>query len=144
MPNLIYPYGRTSQARLDSCDEDIQTIFNKVADYIDTAIMCGHRNRKDQNAAYPKYSSVQFPNSRHNSVPSDAIDAGPYPIDWNDKERFVYFAGIVMYIADKLYLEGKIKRRLRWGGDWNRDKHMRDDDERNALRDYPHFELEKK
>jgi len=26
-------------------------------------------------------------------MPSDAVDVAPYPIDWNDKERFYYFAG---------------------------------------------------
>ena len=40
-------------------------------------------------------------------------------------------------IANQLYEEGKIKHRLRWGGDWDRDGDLTD----NILFDGPHFEI---
>jgi peptidoglycan L-alanyl-D-glutamate endopeptidase CwlK len=70
-------------------------------------------------------------------MPSSAIDVAPYPIDWDDRERFVYFAGQVMGISDVLYEHGVISRPLRWGGDWNRDTKVRD----NNFDDLCHFEL---
>ena len=76
-------------------------------------------------------SKVQFPNSKHNSLPSLAVDAAPYPIDWNDKKRFALFAGFVLGIAATKGI------RLRWGGDWNMNYITLD----NRFDDLPHFEL---
>jgi len=64
-------------------------------------------------------------------LPSLAVDVAPYPIDWNDRERFCYFAGYVKGIAKSLGTE------LRWGGDWDRDTQVKD----NNFDDLPHFEL---
>jgi len=61
-----------------------------------------------------------FPNSKHNKYPSLAVDLAPYPINWNNKAQFIYFAGYVMRTAEILKLQGKIKHSLLWGGDWNR------------------------
>ena len=38
-------------------------------------------------------SKVKFPDGKHNVMPSRAVDVVPYPIDWEDRERFHYFAG---------------------------------------------------
>jgi len=66
-------------------------------------------------------SKVKWPDGKHNRSPSMAVDAAPYPIDWQDRERFYYFAGYVMGVADMLHAEGLITHRLRYGGDWDRD-----------------------
>ena len=55
----------------------------------------------------------------------------PYPIDWNDKERFYFFAGYVKGIASQMGIE------LRWGGDWDSDNQLHD----QTFMDLPHFEL---
>ena len=60
-----------------------------------------------------------------------ACDVVPYPIDWNDRERFHLFAGFVLGIANQMGIE------LRWGGDWNRNWEVDD----NKFDDFPHFEL---
>ena len=65
------------------------------------------------------------------------VDVAPYPIDWEDLDRFRYFAGYVMGVAAILHSEGLITHRLRWGGDWNRDTQVKD----NSFNDMPHFEL---
>lgn len=64
-------------------------------------------------------------------MPSLAVDIVPYPIDWNDLERFKTLAAVVMECAKQ---EGV---KLRHGADWN--GNGRTDDER--FHDWPHFEL---
>ena len=57
---------------------------------------------------------MKRPKNKHNAEEpelSKAVDVAPYPIDWNDKERFYYFAGVVMGIAIQMGIP------LRWGGD---------------------------
>ena len=69
--------------------------------------------------------------SHHNSDPSRAVDVAPYPIDWNDTERFGRFAGFVLGMAAAMGIP------LRWGGDWDRDNDTHD----QKFNDLVHFEL---
>ena len=48
-----------------------------------------------------------------------AVDAVPYPIDWQDRERIRFFAGYVLATADQMLLSGKITHKVAWGGDWS-------------------------
>lgn len=125
-------YGKTSRARLDTCIDPIQEVMNEVIKHFDCSILCGHRTEEEQTKAFnEKRSKVQFPNSKHNSLPSNAVDAAPYPIDWNDLDRFRYFAGYVVGIAaSKGY-------KFRWGGDWDQDTDLNDQN----FNDLPHFEF---
>lgn len=133
-------FGTTSRNRLATCSGDLQTIFNEVIKSFDCAILCGYRNEADQNKAYDEgHSKVRYPDGMHNQYPSKAADAAPYPIDWKDRERFYYFAGFVMGTAIRLYAEGKITHLVRWGGDWDQDTEVAD----NNFDDLVHFELYK-
>ena len=58
-------------------------------------------------------------------------DVAPYQIDWQDKDRFYYFAGIVKGVALKLNIP------IRWGGDWDSDTQVKD----QTFFDLPHFEI---
>lgn len=119
----MYKYGRTSKSRLESCHPDLQEIFNEAIKHRDITIMCGHRGEKEQNEAYARGNSkLKYPKSRHNSYPSIAIDAGMYPIDWNDIKGWKEFAEFIMSIAAEKGIPLK-SGGLSWG--W----------------DYPHFEL---
>ena len=129
---MKYPFSATSLRRLGTCDIRLIDLFIEVADHIDTTIICGHRSQEDQDAAFRAgKSQVQWPNGNHNSKPSKAVDAAPYPIDWQDRERATLFAGFVMGLAAG---RGII---LRWGGDWNRDWQVSN----NSFDDLWHFEL---
>ena len=75
-------------------------------------------------------TKLKYPKGRH-SNPSRAVDVVPYPIDWNDRERFHLFAGFVLGIAQSMGIK------LRWGGDWNMNFEVDD----NQFDDFPHFEL---
>jgi peptidoglycan L-alanyl-D-glutamate endopeptidase CwlK len=82
---------------------------------------------------------VGWPNSKHNETPSRAVDIAPYPIDWEARGRFHVLAGHMMMAFHGLQEEGEIRDTLdlRWGGDWDRD-HVLDDQQ---FDDLPHFEL---
>ena len=125
-------FGTASLRRLSECDDRIQLVLNEVVRAFDCSVLCGYRDEETQNELFRSGKShVQWPDSKHNQHPSLAVDVVPYPIDWSDRERFSYFAGYVMGVADQ---QGII---LRWGGDWNRDWKVRD----NSFDDLPHFEL---
>lgn len=74
----------------------------------------------------------------HNVIPEDkaagkksrAVDVTPYPIDWNDRDRFMHFAGIVRGIASQLGIK------IRWGGNWDGG-----DLEKQRFDDLVHFEF---
>lgn len=125
-------YSNRSAIKLAECDERIQRVFNTVIETVDNTILVGHRNQEDQEEMYETgRSQLQWPNSLHNSLPSKAVDVAPYPIDWNDRERFTLFAGYVLGVAENMGIK------LRWGGDWDRDFKTAD----NSFDDLVHFEL---
>lgn len=125
-------YSAISNTRLLTCDDRLIEIFEEVIEHFDNSILCGHRGQEEQDKAFRLgHSKVQFPNGKHNSLPSKAVDAAPYPIDWNDRERMTYFAGFVMAVAAMKGIK------LRWGGDWDRDTEVSD----NGFDDLVHFEL---
>jgi len=133
-------YSKRSMDKLDTCHKDLREIFEIVLKYFDNSILTGHRDKVEQNKAYyAKKSDLKWPYSKHNSMPSKAIDVAPYPIDWDDKHRFYYFAGYVKAISEILRESNVISHRLRWGGDWDNDKDLDD----QLLYDLVHFELRK-
>ena len=127
-------FGKTSKERLTTCEKDLQLLFGEVVKGFDCSILCGHRGEKAQNEAFKRGNSqAKYPNGRHNSSPSRAVDVAPYPINWADRERFTYFAGYVMGIASQMGIK------LIWGGDWDGDTDLAD----NGFDDLVHFELKK-
>lgn len=125
-------FGIKSTANLVTCDQRLQDLMQEVVKDFDCSITEGHRCECDQHADFlAGKSKLDWPNGRHNAVPSRAVDAYPYPVDMNDTKRFYYFAGYVKGIAAKMGLK------IRWGGDWNQDTQVRD----NNFNDLVHFEL---
>ncbi len=134
-------FSEASIEKLKTCHVDLMTIFVAVIQKFDCSIIYGYRGKEDQDKAFKTgKSKLQFPDSKHNSMPSMAVDAAPFPIDWSNTTRFFWFAGYVMGVADQLYLEGKISHKVRYGGDWNVNYNI---DDEKGLRDLVHFELVK-
>lgn len=87
--------------------------------------------------------------SKHNTLPSQALDvrfrlyapkrpgAKPEPagITW-DLKHYLAFGGYMIAAAAKLRAAGKIRKRMRWGYDWNGDGINN-----QAFYDAPHFEV---
>lgn len=139
-------YSTQSKQRLSQCHPDLQVIFATVLVVMNHTVLTGHRGKKDQTEKFLNgQSQVQWPNSKHNSEPSMAIDAAPWPIPakWgagnrDEYEKFRYFAFYVLGVADVLFQIGAVPHRLRWGGDWDGDKDVTD----QSFNDLVHFELE--
>lgn len=135
-------FSQRSLNNLATCHPDLQVLFNEVIKTFDCIVTDGFRNKEAQDLAYNTgRSNVRWPNGNHNKNPSLAADVYPYEativVDWNDNQRFHYFAGYVMGIAQKLKDEGRISHSIRWGGDWDRDTQIKDE----KFRDSGHFEI---
>lgn len=125
-------FSQRSKNNLKLCDVRLQDVLMEAIKYYDFTVICGHRGEEEQNRAYHEgKSKLLFPASKHNKNPSRAVDIVPYPIDWNNKARFFYLAGLVIGIARTM---GHV---IRWGGDWNGDGDFGDQN----FNDLPHFEL---
>ena len=129
-------FSNESKRRLSTCDARLQVLFNKVIENIDCTILCGHRGKKEQDKAYAEGNSkVLFPHSKHNKMPSKAVDCVSYPIQWEatkeNSARMYMFVGIVKGIASQMGIK------IRCGADWDNDGYINDQN----FHDIPHFEL---
>ena len=131
-------FGKTSRARLSTCDIRWQNIMNEVIKYYDCTIITGHRGKEEQNIKVAEGTSeVSWPNSKHNSMPSMAIDVAPWPIPtewgeaWKDRVKFYELKAIIFYETKKQGIS------IRWGGDWDRDYDYTD----NSFDDLVHYEV---
>jgi len=129
-------FGRRSKKNLSTAHFDLQLLFTRVVKYFDCSVLCGFRDKESQNEAFHSgRSKVLWPNSKHNSKPSYAIDVAPYytgeGVPWDNRERFIIFAGFVLGLAASMDIE------LRWGGDWDSDRKLND----QSFFDGVHFEL---
>jgi peptidoglycan L-alanyl-D-glutamate endopeptidase CwlK len=133
-------FSNTSKDKLSTCHQDLQKLFNEVIKYYDCTIVCGHRNKEDQDYAYAiGHSEKRWPDSKHNTSPSLAVDVAPYElnsIDWG-KTQTSYFAGFVKGVHAVLYETNIITHRLRMGIDWDSDNDIDD----TKFLDACHFEL---
>jgi hypothetical protein len=115
-----------------SLDKRLVKILDEAILVYDFTLICGHRTEEAQNEAFATGASKkQYPDSKHNSWPSIAVDVAPWPINWNDSLAFARLYGIIEAIAHDQGLE------LRWGGDWDRDGGSRD----QSFMDIGHLEL---
>lgn len=138
-------YSDESKRNLERCHPDLQRVFNKLIEFFDVKITCGHRTKEEQDRAVESGASyAKWPESRHNRMRrddgtwdnerSDAVDAVPWPVQWPDMKtqttleyvrrigRFYFMAGAVLAIAHMYGVK------LRWGGHFKR------------FFDGPHFE----
>ena len=131
-------FSKTSRERLESCDPELQILFNYVIRYFDCTIVCGERAEGEQNKAFADgFSTVQYPNSKHNSSPSEAVDVVPYPIQWNNTDRMRYFIGFAKGVAKMLKEYGTMDKEIATGIDWDNDTVLTD----QRFNDFPHFEV---
>lgn len=125
-------FSPASQAKLRTCDDRLQRVFAHVIQHVDCTVLDGHRDQAAQmRAVKDGLSKLEWPASPHNKKPSRAIDVIRFPIDWEDTEGHILFAGFVLGIAAVMGIK------LRWGGDWNRDFTRKGE----TFADLVHFEL---
>jgi len=120
MPKL----SAASQARLDGAHPLLRKLFAKVGEQTNIAVLDSQRGRAAQERAFALgHSRAHFGQSAHNWAPAVALDVVPYPIDWNNLQRFRNLAAIVKAEAKQMGIP------IAWGGDWKK------------LLDMPHYEL---
>jgi peptidoglycan L-alanyl-D-glutamate endopeptidase CwlK len=118
-----FQFSELSLKKLAECHPNLQRIAHELIREMDVSILCGHRNEKDQNSAFINgRSKLQWPRSKHNMMPSHAMDVVPYPVDWDDIPRFVEMAFKIEKIARRLNIK------IRLGRDF-------------PFKDWPHVEL---
>jgi peptidoglycan LD-endopeptidase CwlK len=123
-------FSQRSTDRLSTCHRLLQRLMRSVVADLDITIICGFRGEGEQNDAYAiGASKLRWPQSKHNVSPSMAVDVAPYPIDWNDDERFKKMGQVVKEHWERIPVDERMGYSLSWGGDWK------------SFKDLPHFEL---
>lgn len=131
-------FSKISEERLLTCHPDIVAVCRELIKQYDFSVLCGYRDQKEQDKAFNEGNSkVIYPNSKHNTKPSLAVDLAPYNktephIDWGNvsafKEMWIRFDTIAKVLKN----EGKISSIFVWGGSWT------------TLKDYPHIEIKER
>ena len=130
-------FSDKEKEKLELVNPRLVSVVNEAAKEIDIFVVCGHRDQHDQDLAFAQgFSKVKFPNSKHNksnypNAKSDAVDLCPYPIDWNDHNKFYAIYRAMMNASQKLGIK------VRAGADFNQDGNLTND----KFIDLPHFEL---
>lgn len=160
-------YSSSSERNLGQCDVVLQGLLRDFIVFFDHSVITGHRTEEEQNQKVEQgLSQVRWPNSKHNTMPSIAVDIAPY--DKRFGTLFGHRAQIVeiarwlkahghkgsrderkqaanMFIREQYTLQAGLlismgmqrNAILRWGGDWNRNFDTLD----NSFDDLGHFEL---
>ena len=140
-------FSKRSLTELYTCHVDLIRIFEEVIWIRDCIIIEGHRNEATQKEMFrTKKSELQYPNSKHNTLPSKAVDVMEYfpekpHIHWVDKDANEDFAKFVLVEAANLLDACEITHELRWGADWDMDGIRVDKDPNESFFDGPHYEL---
>ena len=134
---MSYKFGRRSKKLLKDLHPDLQFLLEEAIKVYDFSIIEAWRSKDQQNFLFNAgKSKLRWPKSKHNTknnLPGmvRAVDIVPYPIDWNDRERFILLYGIIEGIASYNNIA------IRWGGAWKGLANMQD----NNFDDLPHIEL---
>ena len=121
-------FGKRSKERLRGIDARLVSVLNELVKIMDVTIIEGLRSEQRQEKLL-KAGSTKTKFSKH--ITGKAVDLAPYPIDWNDRDRFHYMGGMIRGIAKQLNVP------VRWGGDWDSDGETKD----NRFDDLVHVEI---
>lgn len=130
---MTFKFGKSSLEKRATLHPKLVRVVDELIKYVDFTILEGVRSPERQKELVEQGKSKTL-DSKHladKNGKSRAMDLSPFPIDWNDKERFLLFAGFVLGIAQGLGI------RLISGSDWNRDFQVKD----TGFMDIPHFQL---
>lgn len=147
-----FSFGKTSKERLATVDPRLAAICHLALckSPIDFMILEGKRSVARQHELYgqgrtandlarvgvnpalakPHMNKVTW-TLKSNHFTGRAVDIVPYPVDWNDTQKFNIIAQVMFDAASDLGTP------IRWGADWDRDGNPRERGESDS----PHFEL---
>ena len=120
-----YKLGTRSKQSLSGVHVDLVAVVKKAIEIteVDFSVIEGIRHIERQRQLVKEGKSTTL-NSRH--LTGHAVDMVPYPVDWEDLERFESMAEAMKLAAEELEIP------IVWGGDWK------------SFYDAPHFELDRK
>jgi len=121
-------FGKRSKERLKGVNSKLINVLNELIKIMDVTIIEGLRTEARQNELVAQGKS-KTKYSKH--LEGKAVDLAPYPIDWDDRERFHYMGGMIRGIGKQM------KVNIRWGGDWDSDGEIKD----NGFDDLVHVEI---
>ena len=132
-----FKLGKTSLARLQGVDETLVNVVKRAIEIseVDFTVIEGVRTLERQRELYaqgrtaPGKIVTWIMKSKH--IEGKAVDLVPYPLDWNDIEKFNKIKDAMFQAAKELDVN------LRWGADWDSDGNYRE----NGEYDSPHFEI---
>lgn len=108
---MIYSFSQSSLSRLAECHPDLRRIAHELIKEMNVTVVCGHRDEAQQNLAFAKgMSKLQWPDSKHNKTPSEAMDICPYPISWGDIQGFLDMCTMIELIAQNLGIKIRLGR----------------------------------
>jgi len=125
---------------LMQCSPDLYTLFKEVDKDIPVEILNSTIRTVEDQRRFLAMGRTKTMNSMHLITPehpfSRAVDAGPWPHVWpvegtkdfwKDWARLYYFAGVVMQTARQMKKAGLININIRYGGDWNGNFNLKDE-----------------
>jgi len=136
---MSYSYSNASQAKLNTCHPDIQKVLNKAIKHYDITIIEGVRTteRQEELVRTGMSKTMKSKHLKQDDGYSHAVDCALWPIDWNDRERFVFLQGYLKGLADAMLEAGEITHTIRLGVDWDNDGNIKE----HSFFDGPHIEL---
>jgi len=122
---MPYKLGTRSLQNLSGVNPDMVAVVKRAIEIteVDFTVIEGIRHINRQRELLKAGKSTTL-NSRH--ITGHAVDMVPYPVDWEDLERFELMAEAMKEAAEELEIP------IVWGGDWKN------------FYDAPHFELDRK
>ena len=122
---MTYALGLRSKQNLSGVNRDLVSVVELAIKLTsqDFMVIEGVRNINRQRELVATGKSKTM-NSRH--LTGHAVDLCPYPVDWEDADKFIAISVAMKEAAKELDVS------IEWGGDW-----------KNGW-DKPHFELSRK
>ena len=122
---MSYKLGTRSMQSLSGVHPDMVAVVKRAIEItgVDFTVIEGIRNINRQRELFKAGKSTTM-NSRH--ITGHAVDMVPWPVDWEDLERFEVMSEAMKTAAEELEIP------IVWGGDWK------------SFYDAPHFELDRK
>lgn len=144
---MIYKLGRNSKANLKTCNIHAQGAIYYVLQFIDVGVAEGHRPKSRQNKLYEQSrTKLHWPDSEHNSMPSDAVDLVVYVkgLGYIDEktapEKYRQYYGYLAGLLETYCYENNLH--FRWGGSWSGS--MNFNEATQTFDDLVHFEIRAK
>jgi peptidoglycan L-alanyl-D-glutamate endopeptidase CwlK len=118
-------WSNRSKKVYDTLDPRLQVLVTRLRDEVaDISLTSGYRTPDEQNELFEiGASTVRWPDSKHNKIPSKAVDLQPFPYPKYEPKLW----GALGYLAGRAHAIAQEEGfSIRWGGDWNRNGDLTD------------------